>query len=218
MNEGNYSSSQISAFGSSKKDAGRSLSTGTAQSPCEETGCGGCIKPTPGRRGQHIAGTGSSPSLSLVRARAQKGEQTAEHGLFSKRHFFAAKAPHVWQNVIPLIENNEWELCGTLPLMKIEYHPGTGTGLKRSSKGKGEQGEESQSLAIFEVADETPPQSKHLNSLPQICKLWGEAWIISSSEGAGGFMGTIVFSCGVLGHAVMSTGARRLWICFTNLV
>ena len=132
--ERDYSSSQMSALGSSKKDAGRSLSSGTAQSSCEETVCGGRMYPTSGRRGQHIEGTGSSPTLSLARARAQKGEQTPAHGLFSKRHFFAAKAPHVWQNVIPLIENKEWELCGTLPLIKIEYHPGTGTGFKRSSK------------------------------------------------------------------------------------
>ena len=128
-------------------------------------------EPTPGRRGQHMVGTGSSPTLSLARARAQKGEQTPAHGLFNNRHFFAAKAPQVWQNVIPLIENSEWELCGTLPLMKIEYQPGTGTGLKRSSKGKGAQGEESQSLACLEAAVATPPQSRHLNSAPHNCKL-----------------------------------------------
>ena len=64
------------------------------------------MKPTPGRRGQHMVGTGSSPTLSLARARAQKGEQKPARGLFNNRHFFAAKAPQVWQNVIPLIENS----------------------------------------------------------------------------------------------------------------
>ena len=38
-------------------------------------------------------------------------------------------------------------------------------------KGKGTQGEESQSLACLEAAEATPPQSRHLNSAPHHCKL-----------------------------------------------
>ena len=84
---------------------------------------------TSGRRGQHKVGTGSSPALSLVRARAHNKRADS-------------RARSIQQSALL---RSEGTTCGNaIPLKEHKREQRTAT-----TKGEGEQDEESQSLAIL---------------------------------------------------------------------
>ena len=84
---------------------------------------------TSGRRGQHKVGTGSSPSLSLVRARAHNKRANS-------------RARSIQQSALL---RSEGTTCGNaIPLKEHKREQRTAT-----TKGEGEQDEERQSIAIL---------------------------------------------------------------------
>ena len=114
---------------------------------------------TSGRRGQHKVGTGSSPALSIVRARAHN-KRADSRARSAQQEALLRSEGTTCGNAIPLKEHKREQ--GMLP------QKATGSKTRRAK------------ALQFYVAEERPPQSRH-KLTPTPSKLWGEAWTISSS-------------------------------------
>ena len=140
-------------------------------------------------------GTGSSPALSIVRARAN-----------NKRADSRAQSAQQ-----AALLRSEGTTCGNAIPLKEHKREQRNATIKQS---KGEQDEESQSLAILWQRKDL--RNPGINSPPHLISCGGRPALYPPASGGKGKK--LYISCGAKGHEVLRTRAKRLWICFTNSV